>query len=275
MRSLSKILILLLCTASPVAFAADSGVTVNGKAIKQPMVDYILKEATAQATARGQKLNDNAKALVVDRLIANEVVYQEAQRVGIDKQPDFLIRNEMQTREMLIQFYYQDYLKKNPTDENVIKSEYEKFKTQWGDKEYKASHILVKTEQEAKDIIEQLSKKADFAKLAKEKSLDASKEKGGDLGWFPPARMVKPFADAVTKLPKGVYTTVPVQSQFGWHVIRMDDVRDAPPPSYDTVKDELRAALQKQEIDKLVNELRSKAKVVDNSATAAPAKNKK
>lgn len=271
MRSLSKILLLLMCTMTIPVFAADPA-TVNGKPIKQSMVDFILKEAAA----RGQKLDDNAKSLVINRLIANEVVLQEAQKAGLDKQPDFVIRNEMQSRELLIQAYLQDYLKKNPIDDATLKSEYEKFKTQWGDKEYKASHILVKTEQEAKDIIEQLGKKADFAKLAKEKSLDASKEKGGDLGWFPPARMVKPFSDAVTKLPKGIYTTVPVQTQFGWHVIRMDDVRDAPAPTFDTVKDELRGALQKQTIDKLVSDLRTKAKIVDGSAAVAtPAKAKK
>lgn len=267
MRLLSNVLALLLCAMTTAAFAADTApATVNGKPVKQSVVDYILKEAAA----RGQKLDDNSKNLVVNRLIANEVVIQEAQKAGIDKQPDFVIRNEIQSRELLIQAYLQDYLKKNPIDDATMKAEYEKFKTQWGDKEYKASHILVKTEQEAKDIIDQLGKKADFAKLAKEKSLDASKEKGGDLGWFPPARMVKPFSEAVTKLPKGVYTTVPVQTQFGWHVIRLDDVRDAPPPAYDTVKDELRSVLQKQQIDKLVNDLRSKAKIVDNSAGAAP-----
>lgn len=263
MRSLSKIMVLLMCVAAAPAFAADPA-TVNGKPIKQSMADFMLKDATA----RGVKVDDNVKAQVIGRLIANEVVVQEAQKAGLDKQADFTLIQEMQSRELLIQAYYQDYLKKNPIDDAALKSAYDKFKTQWGDKEYKASHILVKTEQEAKDIIEQLSKKADFAKIAREKSLDASKEKGGDLGWFPPARMVEPFRNAVTKLPKGVFTTVPVQTQFGWHVIRMDDVRDAPPPAFDTVKEDLRGALQKEAINKLVNDLRAKAKIVDNSSAS-------
>lgn len=264
MRLFNSLLATLLLALIGNTYAADPA-TVNGKPIKQSHVDFILKEASAG----GQQLTPNAEDVVVNRLVGNEVVYQEAQRLGLDKNSDFLIRQELANREMLIQAYYQDYAKKNPISEADLKTEYEKFKTQWGNKEYKASHILVKTEQEAKDIIAQLSKSGDFAKIAKDKSLDASKEKGGDLGWFPPSRMVRPFADAVSKLPKGLYTTVPVQTQFGWHVIRLDDVRDAAPPAYDTVKNELRALMQRQQIDKLVNDLRAKAKVVDNTPSKA------
>lgn len=259
MRFFTPTLAFLLLTLGTSTQAADPA-TVNGKPIKQSHVDFILKEATAG----GQQLNENASSVVVNRLIANEVVLQEAQRVGIDKQPDFQIRQELATRELLIQAYYQDYIKKNPISDADLKAEYEKFKTQWGTKEYKASHILVKTEQEAKDIIAQLAKNGDFARIAKDKSLDASKEKGGDLGWFPPSRMVRPFSDAVSKLSKGLYTTVPVQTQFGWHVIRLDDIRDTSPPAYDTVKNDLRNLMQKQQIDKLVTDLKAKAKVVDN-----------
>ncbi len=270
MRLLSHILVLMLSITTASAFAADPA-TVNGKPVKQSVVDYIQKEASA----RGQKIDDNAKALILNRLIANEVVFQEAQKAGLDKQSDYVIRSEIQSRELLIQTYFQDYLKKNPVDDATLKSEYEKFKAQWGDKEYRTSHIVLKTEQEAKDVIEQLGKKADFAKLAREKSIDASKEKGGDLGWLPPGRMGRVLSDAVTKLSKGAYTSVPVQTQFGWHVIRLDDVRDAPPPTFDTVKDELRSVLQKQQIDKLVNDLRAKAKIVESGSSAAAGKAKK
>lgn len=264
MRFFTPTLAFLLLTLGTSTQAADPA-TVNGKPIKQSHVDFILKEATAG----GQQLNENASSVVVNRLIANEVVLQEAQRVGIDKQPDFQIRQELASRELLIQAYYQDYIKKNPISDNELKAEYEKFKTQWGNKEYKSSQILVKTEQEAKDIISQLSKNGDFAKIARDKSLDASKDRGGDIGWLPQGRMVRPYGEAVSKLSKGLYTTVPVQTQFGWHVIRLDDVRDAPPPAYDTVKNELRSAMQKQQIDKLVTDLKSKAKVVDNNQTKA------
>ncbi len=264
MRLLTSILASLLLISGVNAQAAEPA-TVNGKPIKQSHVDFILKEASAG----GQQLNPNAEDVVVNRLIVNEVVYQEAQRAGIDKQPDFQTRQELANRELLIQAYYQDYIKKNPISDTDLKAEYEKFKTQWGSKEYKSSQILVKTEQEAKDIITQLSKNGDFAKIAKEKSIDASKERGGDFGWLPRGRMPRAYGEAVSKLSKGLYTTVPVQTQFGWHVIRLDDVRDAPPPSFDTVSGELRVAMQKQLIDKLVTDLRAKAKIVDNTPSKA------
>jgi len=253
----------------PAAQAADAApATVNGKPIKQSLVDFMVKEITAS----GQKVDDDVRNVIVSRLVNNEVLLQEAQKSGLDKQADFLAKQELAYRELLANTFLQDYLKKNPSDDVAVKAEYEKFKTQWGTKEYKASHILVKTEQEAKDIIAQLAKNGDFAKIAKDKSLDSSKEKGGDLGWFPPTRMVKPFADAVSKLSKGLYTTIPVQTQFGWHIIRLDDTRDAQPPAFDTVKEELRDGLQKKKIQTLLNDLRSKAKVVDNTTPPSKAK---
>lgn len=253
---------LLMACAIMTAQAADPA-SVNGKPIKQSLVDFIIKDATA----RGQKVDEDTKALIVNRLISNEVVIQEAQKSGFDKQPDYLAKEELTRREFLANSYLQDYLKKNPIDDAALKAEYDKFKAQMGDKEFKASHILVKTEQEAKDVIAQLAKGGDFAKIAKDKSLDpGSKEKGGDLGWFPPAAMVKPFSDAVSKLQKGLYTTVPVQTQFGWHVIKLEDIRDAQPPAFDKVKEDLRSNMQKQQLAKLVGDLQAKAKIVNNTA---------
>ncbi|HSR02919.1 MAG TPA: peptidylprolyl isomerase, partial [Methylophilaceae bacterium] len=131
-----------------------------------------------------------------------------------------------------------------------------------GDKEYNARHILVKTEGEAKDIIAQLKKGTDFAKLAKEKSLDpGSKEKGGDLGWFSPAGMVKPFSDVVQNLKKGDLTEAPVQTQFGWHVIKLVDTRATQVPAYDKVKDGLERTLQQRKLEKLMLGLKDKAKI--------------
>lgn len=257
MRNISTLLIVLLAGIAFNAQAADT--TVNGKPVKQSLVDYIIKDATA----RGQKVDDNVRAVVMNKLISSELIVQEAQKAGLDKQADFLAKNELMTRELLVNTYLQDYIKKNPIDDATLKSEYDKFKAAVGDKEYKASHILVKTEQEAKDVIAQLAKGGDFAKIAKDKSLDSSKEKGGDLGWFSPANMVRPFSDAVMKLQKGLYTTVPVQTQFGWHVIKLDDSRTAQPPAFDKIKDELRNGLQKQQLEKLVGDLRTKAKIVE------------
>jgi peptidyl-prolyl cis-trans isomerase C len=253
----------------PVAQAADAAVaTVNGKPIKQSLLDFIVKDAGSH----GQKIDDNTRSIIVSKLISNELVYQEAQRQGLDKQSDFIAREELARRELLVNAYLQDYLKKNPVNEADTRSAYEKFKTEVGDKEYSARHILVATEAEAKDIIAQLAKGGDFAKIAKEKSKDTgSKDKGGDLGWFSPGGMVKSFGDAVVRLQKGLYTTVPVQTQFGWHVIKLEDIRDAQPPAYDKVKENLQKQLQQRQLEKLLTDLRAKAKIVDNSAT--PAKN--
>jgi peptidyl-prolyl cis-trans isomerase C len=246
--------------ALPVA-AADSVATVNGKPIKQSLYDFIVKDAGT----RGQTIDENTRKVIIDKLIASELVHQEAQRLGLDKQPDFIARQELTNRELLVNTYLQDYLKKNPISEADIKAAYEKYKSEIGNKEYSARHILVATEAEAKDIIAQLDKKADFAKLAKEKSLDpGSKEKGGDLGWFSAGSMVKPFSEAVANMQKGSYTKTPVQSQFGWHVIKLENTRDMQPPPYDKVKEGLQKQLQQRQLEKLLTDLRSKAKITEN-----------
>lgn len=240
------------------AFAADSVATVNGKPIKQSVYDYIAKDATA----RGQKVDAPVKEAIINKLVDSEIVYQEAQKLGLDKQPDYLAREELARRELLTSTFLQDYVKKNPISDADTKAAYEQYKKAYGEKEYSARHVLVKTEAEAKDIIAQLGKGGDFAKIAKEKSLDpGSKDKGGDLGWFSPATMVKPFSDAVAGLQKGAVSPTPVQTQFGWHVIKLVDTRAAQPLSYDKVKDGLQKNLQQRNLEKLMADLRAKAKI--------------
>jgi len=251
------------------AQAADSIATVNGKVIKQSLYDFISKDAIA----RGQTVDENVRVVIINKLISSELVYQEAQRIGLDKQADYVAKEELGRRELLVNTFLQDYLKKNPVSDADTKAAYEKFKTEMGDKEYSARHILVATEAEAKDIIAQLGKGGDFAKIAKEKSKDpGSKDKGGDLGWFSLGGMVKPFSDAVVALKKGAVTATPVQTQFGWHVIKLEDTRTAQPPAYDKVKENLQKALQQRQLEKLLADLRSKAKIVDNSAVTTPKK---
>ncbi|HSI21757.1 MAG TPA: peptidylprolyl isomerase [Methylophilaceae bacterium] len=246
----------------PSAQAADTNVaTVNGKPIKQSLVDYIAKDATA----RGQNVDANVRSIIVNKLISSELVVQEAQKQGLDKQPDYVAKEELLRRELLVNTYIENFLKKTTVSEADLKAEYEKFKQQVGDKEYSARHILVSTEAEAKDIIAQLGKGGDFAKLAKEKSKDpGSKDKGGELGWFPPAAMVKPFSDALGTLKKGQVTQAPVQTQFGWHVIKLEDTRVAQPPAYDKVKENLKKQVQQRNLEKMLSDLRAKAKVVPN-----------
>jgi peptidyl-prolyl cis-trans isomerase C len=207
-------------------------------------------------------VDGQVKQAITNKLIDSELVYQEAQKLGLDKQADYLAREELSRRELLTSMYLQDFVKKNPISESETKSAYEEYKKAYGDKEYSARHILVKTEGEAKDIIAQLGKGGDFAKIAKEKSLDpGSKEKGGDLGWFSPASMVKPFSDVAINLQKGSISTNPVQTQFGWHVIKLIDTRTAQPLPYDKVKDGIQKNLQQRNLEKMMAELRTKAKI--------------
>jgi peptidyl-prolyl cis-trans isomerase C len=262
--TLSALLAFVAIGMSTAAFAADTAVaTVNGKPIKQSLYDYITKDAAA----RGQNVDDNVRNVIINRLVSSELIYQEAQRNGYDKQADFVAKQELAGRELLVNSYLEDYLKKNPVSDAAVKAEYEKYKQEVGDKEYSARHILVSTEAEAKDIIAQLGKGADFSKLAKEKSKDpGGKENGGDLGWFAPGSMVKPFSEAVAKMKKGSYTTEPVQTQFGWHVIKLEDVRDAQPMPFEKVQAALKKQLQQRQLEKLLSDLRSKAKIVENPA---------
>lgn len=188
---------------------------------------------------------------------------QEAVKKGIDKNPDVVAQLELQRETLIINAYLQDFLRSNPINDDAMRKEYENAKTLAGAKEYKVRHILVKDEAEAKQIIAQLKKSpASFDKLAAEKSLDTgSKNRGGDLDWGAPARYVKPFGDAVVKLKKGQTTDTPVQTQFGWHVIRLDDERATKIPPFEEVKNNLQQQMQQQAVQKQVAELRAKAKV--------------
>lgn len=251
---------------TPALYAADAAATVNGKAIKQTWVDYITKDAIA----RGQKQGDGLKNAIINELVGSELAYQEAQRLGMDKTPDYTVNSELSNRKILVNMFLQDFMKKNPVTDADKKAAYEQYKKELGDKEYSARHILVKTEAEANDILAQVKKGSDFAKIAKEKSLDpGSKEKGGDLGWFSPAGMVKPFSDAVTSLKKGEVSTTPVQTQFGWHVIKLVDSRATQVPPYDKVKDGLERTLQQRKLEKMMLDLKAKAKIDVPGVTSA------
>jgi len=258
MKFTKTLITIAILSLAPSAFAAEAVATVNGKQIKQSVYDLIVKDITAS----GQKIDDNTKNAIINELIGSELVYQEAQKLGLDKQPEYLVREELARRKLLTSAFLQDYVKKNPITDADTKAAYEQYKKAYGEKEYNARHILVKTEAEAKDIIAQLNKGSDFAKIAKEKSLDpGSKEKGGDLGWFSPATMVKPFSDVTANLQKGAISASPVQTQFGWHVIKLIDTRPAQPLAYDKVKDGLQKNLQQRNLEKLMTDLRGKAKI--------------
>ncbi|HJQ64517.1 MAG TPA: peptidylprolyl isomerase, partial [Burkholderiales bacterium] len=187
---------------------------------------------------------------------------QEAIKKGLNKKPDVAAAIEINRQDILVNAYVQDYLQKNPVNDDTLKKEYDRIKSQLGGKEYKARHILVENEGEAKEIIAQVKKGASFEKLAAERSKDTgTKDKGGDLEWNVPGNFVKPFGDAMAKLKKGQMTETPVQSNFGWHVIRLEDERPFQPPAFEAVKPNLQRNVQQQMVQKVLADLRSKAKI--------------
>jgi peptidyl-prolyl cis-trans isomerase C len=194
---------------------------------------------------------------VREELVTREMLAQEAQKKGFDKRTEV----QLSQQQVLISAYLNDYARSHPASDDAVKKQYDAFRAAAGDKEYKARHILVEKEDEAKDIIARLKKGEKFEDLAKQSKDPGSKDKGGDLDWATPNNYVKPFADALVKLEKGKYTEAPVQSQFGWHVIRLDDTRQFTPPSLDDVKPQIVQNLQGQIVRQHVMELRQKAKV--------------
>lgn len=236
---------------------ASKVATVNGKAIPKSRVDFMVKSQAGQGTPDNEQL----RKAILDQLIAWELVVQEADRTGLSKSADVHSQLGIARQQVIFQAYLQNHFKSHPVKDEALRAEYNRVKAQRGDKEYKARHILVEKEADAKDIIEQIKKGAKFEDLAKQSKDIGSRERGGELDWQPATTYVKPFGEALAKLEKGKMTESPVQTQFGFHVIRLDDTRNAQLPEFDTVKQQIAQMLQRQEIERLVNGLRAKAKV--------------
>jgi peptidyl-prolyl cis-trans isomerase C len=251
-------LAILAALCSHPAFAEEKAAAlVNGVAIPQARIDFQVKGVVAQ----GQPDSPDLRKAIKEKMIEVELIVQEASRLGLDKNSDVSQQIEISRRTVLASAFIEDFVKNHPISEDQLHQEYDKLKTKLGDKEYNARHILVATEDEAKTIISQLGKKVKFEKLAS-KSLDAgSAKQGGSLGWTIPGTFVPQFANALLELKKGEYTKTPVQTQFGWHVIKLDDVRALKVPSFDEVKPQLQQRLQQQALKKAVDDLRAKAKI--------------
>lgn len=253
------ILTLLLAALAPVwAEEAKPVATVNGREIPAIYGDMAKQTLLSQ----GAPDDANLVARAREALINQELLSRAAVEKGLDKNPKLVASMEMLRREQLSKAYLEDYVKSHPVSDTEIKTEYDRAKASAGGSEYKARHILVKTEAEAKAIIAQLNKKVAFDKLAKEKSLDkGSAKNGGDLGWNVPGTFVKEFGNAMQTLKKGETTKAPVQTQFGWHIIKMDDVRPTQFPALDAVKEQVRQQVQQKRVREAVAELRAKAKI--------------
>ena len=256
--------------AKPASPAKPSvAATVNGTAISDSRVDLMLKQSAAQ----GQPVSPELRANIIDNLAMQMIVAKEATKKGLEKATDVADQLDLAKQSILARAFIQDYFKKNPVDEKALTAEYEKVKASVSATEYKARHILVKQESEAKDIIAKLNKNPKaFEALAKEKSMDpGSKDNGGDLGWFDPQGMVPEFGAAVAKLEKGKFSEEPVKTNFGYHVIFLEDTREKQFPPLAEVKPMLEQQLQQQNLKKLLDEMKSKAKIVISKPAAAAA----
>lgn len=245
-------------SVSLTAVAADKAfVKVNGVSVSQNIADAFMAEQKSKGAPDSAELRNAVR----EELIRRELLVQEAKKAGIDKKPDVAAQAEAAKQAVLIRSYVQQYVQKNPIKDEQLKAEYDKIKAQVGGTEYKASHILVKEESEAQTVIDNLKKGAKFDELAKQSIDPGSKDSGGDLGWAAPSNYVKPFADALAKLAKGKYTETPVKSEFGYHVIMLDDTRPTTFPPFEEVKPRLLQQAQTQQITTMVDGLRAKAKV--------------
>jgi peptidyl-prolyl cis-trans isomerase C len=240
--------------------ATDPIATVNGVAIPAERAQVMIAEQRTQGTPDSPQLNDAVR----EELIRRAAIEQAARALGIDKRAEVVAQTELSAQVVLIRAYLQDWVKANPVSDAEIKQEYDTFKEKLGTKEYHARHVLLKTEEEAKALITKLDGGAKFETLAKDSLDPGSKDNGGDLGWANPGNFVPPFSEALVKLTKGAYTKTPVKTDFGYHVILLEDVRDRDrknDPTLETVKPQIQQALQQQKVEKHILELRSKAEV--------------
>nr|WP_305907923.1 peptidylprolyl isomerase [Methylomarinum sp. Ch1-1]MDP4520718.1 peptidylprolyl isomerase [Methylomarinum sp. Ch1-1] len=229
---------------------------VNGKYISKQSLQAL--ENDIKQRSHGQ--SSFPKEQLIEELIQRELLVQEALEKKLDQSPEVVERLSTIKNSLLSQAALQNYLKSNPVTDDEIKAEYDSKMGNAGT-EYKARHILVKSEEEAKQLIDELNKGADFVELAKSKSTGPSGPQGGDLGWFTADRMVAPFSEAVIAMENGKFSTEPVETQFGWHVILREDSRAQTPPPLEAVKEQIRPMLQRQKVQAMMENLRNQAKV--------------
>jgi peptidyl-prolyl cis-trans isomerase C len=245
-------------SSGPAVKKEDAIASVNGQYISKKTLEDLEKDIAQRSQGQSPAF---PKEKLVEELIQRELLVQDAVQKKLDKSPETLTQLEAAKKAILTQASLQNYLKTAPITDAEIKAEYDK-QIGGSGTEYKASHILVKEEAEAKKLIAELDKGGKFAALANKHSLDAKEsQNGGDLGWFNPGQMVAPFSEAVAKLEKGKYTKAPVKTQFGWHIILLEDSRKQTPPPLEAVKSQLTPMLQRQKIQTMVENLRKQAKV--------------
>ena len=241
----------------PAAALAQNIAIVNGKAIPKARVDNLLQ----QAARAGQKVGPEMEAQAKDQVVLREIFTQEAERKGIATSPDYRAQMELARQSILIRELFDDFKKKNPVSDAEAQAEYDKFKAQVVGTEYRARHILVESEDEAKKLIAQVKAGAKFEDLAKKHSKDpGSGANGGDLDFAKADSYVPEFGQAMTKLKKGEMTEVPVKTQFGYHIIMLEDTREAQFPSFEEVKPQIVQRLEQIKLQNYQESLRNAAK---------------
>ncbi len=257
MKSLQKVVLAgtLVCISG--IAAAQNIAVVNGKPISRARADAFVAELLKQ----GQQDTPQLQALVRQELVDREILVQEAERRGLSAKPEVKFQLDNVRQQVLINALVQDQLTKSGVNDADIKAEYDRLVKGDAGKEYRARHILVEKEDEAKAIIDKLKKGAKFEELAKQSKDPGSAAKGGDLDWANAQSFVEPFSKAMIALEKGKFTESPVQSQFGWHVIRLDDTRSAKPPEFDQVKEQLSESMKRKKLQDFQQQLKAKAKI--------------
>jgi peptidyl-prolyl cis-trans isomerase C len=249
--------VLLAAFAAAPAFAQNIAV-VNGTPIPKSRADALV----AQLVQQGQQDSPKLQQAVREELVNREILMQEAIREGIPSKPDVKAQVAVAQQTVVLRALIENFVKQNQPTDAEVKAKYDELVKQIGGKEYHLHHILVDNEQQAKDLIAKIKAGASFEDLAKQFSKDpGSGKNGGDLDWSDPKAYVPEFAAAAEKLQKGQMTDTPVHTQFGWHIIRVDDVRQTPPPPFEQVKAQIAQQMQQEKLQAFEEDLRSKAKV--------------
>lgn len=257
-RSFALLSLTLLSTA---AWSDEPAVaTVNGQPLSQAVVNAHVRTLGGDDAVKN--LQGAQRDALVAELAGRELLVQEAKKAGLDKSPEVQAEIADKTAMVLSAAFMRHWLQQHQPSEEVLKQEYDRQAQLPPPKQFKTRHILTTTEQEARSIIAALSKQTNFAELATQRSIDtATKAKGGELDWMLPPQMFPSYFQAVINLQKGSYTQAPVQSPAGWHVILLEDVQDAPKPTFEKAKPLLAKGLTEQQWQKFVMELRSQAKI--------------
>lgn len=253
-------LLLGACGKAATPNAAEAGpavATVNGKSISKSEFDLYVQNVGQQSQ---REVTEAEKAQLLDQFIGMKLAAEAAEKQGIAKQRKVEDQLALARMNVIVDAGLQKYLEEHPVTDAELKPEYDA-QVAAMPREYHARHILVEDKASADQVTKDLKGGADFAKLAEQKSKDASSKSGGDLGWFTLDSMVKPFGDAVASLQPGQLTAEPVQSQFGWHVIKLEESRAASAPSFDEVKDRVRLLVQRKKLQSYLDELRKGAKI--------------